>query len=117
MQVVINENQWKKIYRLAPIGALIKSKEQWKSFSWVFKRGLTLFQALKWIIFQNFSTKISQVLGGYRGSKSMPSQKGVSTNSVYHETAQRQLASLTQMSAKCYMRSTKGIKLSAAIKA
>ena len=56
-------------------------------------------------------------LGGYRGSKSMPSQKGVRTNYAYHEAAQRQLASLTQMSAKYYTRSTKGIKLSAAINA
>ena len=63
-----------------------------------------------------YHSSFRYLLGGYRGSKSMPSQKGVRTNSAYHEAAQR-LASLTQMSANCYMRSTKGIKLSAAIKA
>ena len=55
----------------------------------------------------------------YRGSKSMPAQKGVRTHPAYSEAAQRQLASLTQMSAKVHMRYTKEIKLklSATIKA
>ena len=55
----------------------------------------------------------------YRGSKSMPSQKGVRIHPAYSEAAQRQLASLTQMSAKVHMRYTKEIKLklSATIKA
>ena len=45
----------------------------------------------------------------YRGSKSKPSQKGVRTHPAYSEAVQRQLASLTQMSAKVHMRYTKEI--------